>query len=176
MHNINIQLILANFFLMSKNIFFFSQNGHVNGQSRSPPKENGLDLQRKKDAVSPASGTSSTSSTPAPKKSVEEAAVKPPTPKSTPPATAAAPEPHKPALSGPPYGLPGFPPPPPVAGNGLPPAPPVPPVSEAYRSPYDPHPALRAPPPIGLPPGGKPYVRVFNPQAWPRWLDYSNFP
>ena len=130
--------------------------GGQNGASRSPPKENGLDLglQRKKDTVSPASGTSSASSTPAPKKSVDDA--KPPTPKSTPPAS----DPIKPGLPGPPFGLPGFPQPPPVAGNGLPAA------SEAYRSPYDPHPALRAPP-IGLPPGGKPYVRFFNHQTWP---------
>lgn len=116
----------------------------TNGQSRSPPKENGIDLglNRKKDVMSPQSGRSSASSTPAPKKSSEDG--KPPTPKSTPPADPGL----KTGLPGPPYGL-GFPPPP---GNGHPPS------SEAYRSPFDPHPALRAPP-VGLPPGGKPYVR-----------------
>ena len=85
-------------------------------------------------------------------------AVKPPTPKSTPPTTAppgAVPPPGasdstplKPSLPGPPYGL-GFPPPPPAA-NGLPA-----PTSEAYRSPYDAHPGIRGAG-MGLPPGGKP--------------------
>ena len=127
----------------------------MNGKARSPPKENGLDLglSRKKEAVSPHSSASSTSSTPAPKKSEDG---KPPTPKSTPPAS----DPLKGGLPGPPYGL-GFPAP----GNGLPP------TSDPYRSPYDPHPALRGPP-IGLPPGGKPYVRFFLSQYWPRSIEY----
>jgi hypothetical protein len=64
------------------------------------------------------------------------------------------------------YGpLGSFPPPPPSGpGNGLPAASAADAAAAAaaaagYRSPYDPHPALRAPP-LGLPaPGGKPYVR-----------------
>ena len=126
----------------------------VNGLRRTPPKENGVDLglNQKKDAVSPHSGTSSASSTPAPKKNIDE--VKPPTPKSTqstPPSVEGG-NALKPGLPGPPYGI-GFPPPPglPSNGNGHTP-------SETYRPSYDAHPALRAPP-IGLPPGGKPYVR-----------------
>ena len=127
----------------------------VNGLRRTPPKENGVDLgmNHKKDAVSPHSGTSSSSSTPAPKKSVDE--VKPPTPKSTrstPPSTEGAAGPIKPGLPGPPYGI-GFPPPPGLPSNGTSHTP-----SEPYRASYDAHPALRAPP-VGLPPGGKPYVR-----------------
>jgi groucho len=129
----------------------------VNGLRRTPPKENGVDLgmSHKKDAVSPHSGTSSSSSTPAPKKSLEE--VKPPTPqstRSTPPSTEGAPGPLKPGLPGPPYGL-GFPPPPGLPSNGTSHA-----QSEPYRASYDAHPALRAPP-IGLPPGGKPYGLFF---------------
>jgi len=128
----------------------------VNGLRRTPPKENGVDLgmNHKKDAVSPHSGTSSSSSTPVPKKSLDE--VKPPTPKSTrstPPSAEGA-GPLKPGLPGPPYGI-GFPPPPglPSNGNGHT-------QSEPYRASYDAHPALRAPP-IGLPPGGKPYGLFF---------------
>jgi len=128
----------------------------VNGLRRTPPKENGVDLgmSHKKDAVSPHSGTSSSSSTPAPKKSLEDG--KPPTPKSTrstPPSVEGA-APLKPGLPGPPYGI-GFPPPPglPSNGNGHT-------TSEPYRPSYDAHPALRAPP-IGLPPGGKPYGLFF---------------
>jgi len=128
------------------------ENGaSVNGLRRTPPKENGVDLgmNHKKDAVSPHSGTSSSSSTPVPKKSLEDG--KPPTPKSTrstPPSMEGA-GPLKPGLPGPPYGI-GFPPPPglPSNGNGHTP-------TEPYRASYDAHPALRAPA-IGLPPGGKP--------------------
>lgn len=92
---------------------------------------------------------------------MQSGAVKPPTPKSTPPAPGqpdgapAAPAPLKPSLPGPPYGL-GFPPPPPAAAPAPPGAPNgLPPTSETYRSPYDAHPGIRAPA-IGLPPGGKP--------------------
>jgi len=133
------------------------ENGaSVNGLRRTPPKENGVDLgmNHKKDAVSPHSGTSSSSSTPVPKKSLEDG--KPPTPKSTrstPPSMEGA-GPLKPGLPGPPYGI-GFPPPPglPSNGNGHTP-------TEPYRASYDAHPALRAPA-IGLPPGGKPYGLFF---------------
>jgi hypothetical protein len=159
----------------------------MNGQRRTPPKgennnNNGLDLGQKKEppAGSPNSGTSSASSTPAPpppKKSHTQEDIKPPTPKSTPPSSSVAAADLaaglKAAVAGgggaglmpPHYGpLGGFPPPPP-AGNGLAAAASAADAAAAaaaaagYRSPYDPHPALRAPP-MGLAaPGGKPYVR-----------------
>jgi len=140
----------------------------VNGLRRTPPKENGVDLglNHKKESLqgshSPHSGTSSASSTPAPKKMEE--GKRTPTPKrSTPPSHSEGPSSGlKAGLPGPPYGI-GFPPPP-----GLPSAPPTNGTGPSPGSPgafpprpsYDAHPALRAPP-MGLPTGGKPYGLFF---------------
>jgi len=133
------------------------ENGPVmNGIRRSPPKENGVDIgmnDRKKSPISSPHGSSSSqSSTPAPKKSSEDG--KSTTPKPATPTSDAAGggPPLKPGLPGPPFGL-GFPQPPGLPQNGLN-------GSEGYRSPYDAHPGLRAPP-LGLPPGGKPYSLFF---------------
>merc|ERR1719458_1339118 len=98
----------------------------VNGlMRRTPPKENGVDhLNHKKDPVSPPSGHSSASSTPAPpKKNGDDA--KPPTPKSGGQRSPSSME------------------------NGSPPSPPDAP---GYPRPsYDPaHSALRPPPALGL--------------------------
>merc|ERR1719193_405146 len=133
----------------------------VNGlMRRTPPKENGID-HHKKDAASPPSGHSSASSTPAPpKKNGDDG--KPPTPKSgghRSPSSMENGSPTLKGLPGPPYGLPGFPPPPGLPTNGSGPSPPDAPGYP--RPPYDPaHPALRPPPPaLGLgsqPATGKP--------------------
>ena len=126
-----------------------------NGLRRTPPKENG-DLNNshaKKEPVSPRSGRSSASSTPAPtangsKKSIsssdEGAANKPATPN-----PGSGQQNGKPGLPVPPFGIPGFP-----GGPPLPPGAPFPGAENGYRPPFDPHPALR--PPLGIPPGGKP--------------------
>lgn len=142
----------------------------VNGLSRTPPKENGIDLglNHKKDlnqgGHSPHSGTSSTSSTPAPKKVDETNGKRTPTPKhASPPSSVEGSNGNlKPGLPGPPYGI-GFPTPP-----GIPPLPtpangpsPGSPSSFPPRPTFDAHPAVRAPPQIGLPPGGKPYSLLF---------------
>ena len=134
----------------------------VNGLVRhSPPKENGVD--HKRDPVSPPSGHSSASSTPAPSKKNGDDG-KPPTPKSgghrSPPSLENG-SPTLKGLPGPPYGLPGFPPPPGLPANG---SGPPPPDAPGYpRPPYDPaHPALRPSPALGLgnqpATAGKPYV------------------
>ena len=140
------------------------QHPAVNGlMRRTPPKENGIDGHHKKDAASPPSGHSSASSTPAPpKKNGDDG--KPPTPKSgghRSPSSMENGSPTLKGLPGPPYGLPGFPPPPGLPTNGSGPSPPDAPGYP--RPPYDPaHPALRPPPPaLGLgsqPATGKPYV------------------
>ena len=132
------------------------QHQAVNGlMRRTPPKENGVDhLNHKKDAVSPPSAHSSASSTPAPpKKNGDDG--KPPTPKSgghrSPSSIENGSSPTLKGLPGPPYGLPGFPPPPGLPTNGSGPSPP-----DGYpRPPYDPR-----PPPVASqqPPAGKPYV------------------
>ena len=132
------------------------QHQAVNGlMRRTPPKENGVDhLNHKKDAVSPPSAHSSASSTPAPpKKNGDDG--KPPTPKSgghrSPSSMENGSSPTLKGLPGPPYGLPGFPPPPGLPTNGSGPSPP-----DGYpRPPYDPR-----PPPVASqqPPAGKPYV------------------
>jgi len=146
------------------------ENGNgltMNGIGRTPPKENGLDLgmnnHKNKDPVSPHSGTSSNSSTPAPhgavpvpKKSSEAVDTngKPSTPKSarsTPPGPGSDGPPLKPGLPGPPYGI-GYPPGPPPPGSNHPPTPTNGHgASDSYRF----NDSLRAPP-IGIPPGGKP--------------------
>lgn len=142
----------------------YLQHPAVNGlMRRTPPKENGVDhLNHKKDPVSPPSGHSSASSTPAPpKKNGDDA--KPPTPKSGGQRSPSSMENGSPTLKGlpgPPYGLPGFPPPPGLPTNGSGPSPPDAP---GYPRPsYDPaHSALRPPPALGLgsqPATGKPYV------------------
>jgi hypothetical protein len=134
-----------------------------NGLRRTPPKENG-DLNAKKEPLSPRSGRSSASSTPAPsgKKSTESSSEKPTTsPKpNTPPSAGGGATQHPPpgappsmkqvpGLPGPPFGMPGFhehmsggPAGPFGLENGFP------------RPPFDQHAALR--PPLGIPPGGKP--------------------
>ena len=149
---------------------FLEQNGNgltMNGIGRTPPKENGLDLgmnnHKNKDPVSPHSGTSSNSSTPAPhgavpvpKKSSEAVDTngKPSTPKSarsTPPGPGSDGPPLKPGLPGPLYGI-GYPPGPPPPGSNHPPTPTNGHgASDSYRF----NDSLRAPP-IGIPPGGKP--------------------
>ena len=130
------------------------QNGLSSSASRrTPPKENGngsSNEHAKKEPVSPRSGRSSASSTPAPtKKSSSNPDDKPTTPKPTTPNGAAPAAPGsgalKPGLPAPPFGLPGFPPIPPGAPFS---------AENGYRPPFDPHPALRTP--IGMPPGGKP--------------------
>jgi len=117
------------------------ENG-INGMRRTPPKESlDLGLGQKKEAVSPHSGTSSTSSTPVSKKCPDEPG-KPSTPKSgrsTPPASEAL---HKSGLPGPPYGV-GYPPVSLPTNGHTPP--------ESYRF----NDSIKSPS-IGIPPGGKP--------------------
>ncbi len=117
----------------------------ANGLRRTPPKENGNGngtSDHKKEPVSPRSGRSSASSTPAPNSNKKAADDKPGTPKppTTPTAAAAA------AGKALPFGLPGFP--------GGPPVPPGAGLENGFRPSFDPHQALRAT--MGMPPGGKP--------------------
>lgn len=123
-----------------------------NGLNRTSPKENGDSHHAKKEPISPRSGRSSASSTPAlghSKKS--EDGNKPPTPKPSTPngGGAAGNGPMKPGLPGAPFNLPGFPGGPPL-GPGVPPFN----AENGYRPPFDPHTAMR--PQLGLPPAGKP--------------------
>ncbi|XP_059081772.1 protein groucho-like isoform X3 [Tigriopus californicus] len=123
-----------------------------NGLNRTSPKENGDSNHAKKEPISPRSGRSSASSTPAlghSKKS--EDGNKPPTPKPSTPngAGAAGNGPMKPGMPGAPFNLPGFPGGPPL-GPGVPPFN----AENGYRPPFDPHTAMR--PQMGLPPAGKP--------------------
>ncbi len=142
---------------------------------RTPPKENGdANGHAKKEPVSPRSGRSSASSTPAPKKGGAEdgggGSAKPTTPKPStpngapglkqPPGAGAAGAPGLPVppFGGIPPGFPGGPPLPPGAPPGAAAAAAAAAAAFAaengYRPPFDPHPALR--PPLGIPPGGKP--------------------
>jgi hypothetical protein len=148
-YNAGVVLVNSKVVELTFSVFCFLPQEAVqhNGLRRSPSKENGdMNNHAKKEPVSPRSGTSSSSSTPAPP-AVKKSDDKQLTPKASPTDGPAA-APLKPAgLPGAPFGLPGFP------GGALPFN-----AENGYRPPFDHHPVLR--PPLGIPPGGKPYVFI----------------